>query len=63
MFVDVEVVLQSGDRHLRTAMVIKDRVGRWYAHPVPHVSPLLSDGLYDENASVQLFTDAYDVER
>jgi hypothetical protein len=62
MFVDVEVVLQSGNRHLRRTMVIKDRDGKWYAHPVPDVSPLLSYGLYDENASVQLFTDAYDVE-
>jgi hypothetical protein len=63
MFVDVEVVLQSGNRHLRRTMVIKDRDGKWYAQPVPDVSPLLSDGLYDENASVQQFTDAYDVER
>jgi hypothetical protein len=63
MFVDVEVVLQSGKRHLRRTMVIKDRDGKWYAHPVPDVSPLLSYGLYDESASVQLFTDAYEVER
>jgi hypothetical protein len=63
MFVDVEVVLQNGNRHLRRTMVIKDRDGKWYAHPVPDVSPLLSDGLYDESASVQVFTDAYDVER
>jgi len=62
MFVDVEVVLESGTRHLRRTLVIKDRDGKWYAHPVPDVSPLLSYGLYDENASVQLFTDAYDVE-
>jgi hypothetical protein len=63
MFVDVEVVLQSGNKHLRRTMVIKDRDGKWYAHPMPDVSPLLSDGLYDENASFQKFTDAYDVER
>jgi len=63
MFVDVEVVLQSGNKHLRRTMVIKDRDGKWYAHPVPDVSPLLSDGLYDEDASVQRFTDTYDVER
>jgi hypothetical protein len=63
MFVDVEVVLQSGSTHLRRTMVIKDRDGNWYAHPVPDVSPLLSDGLYEESPSVQLFSDAYDVER
>jgi hypothetical protein len=63
MFVDVEVVLQSGNKHLRRTMVIKDRDGKWYAHPLPDVSPLLSDGLYDENASVQKFADTYDVER
>jgi len=63
MFVDLEVVLQSGNRQLRRTMVIKDRDGKWYAHPVPDVSPLLSHGLYDEKASVQEFTDAYDVER
>jgi hypothetical protein len=62
MFVDVEVLLQSGSRHLRRTMVIKDRDGKWYAHPVPDVSPLLSDGIYEESASVQLFADAYDVE-
>jgi hypothetical protein len=63
MFVDVTVVLQSGNNHLRRTMVIKDRDGKWYVHPVPDVSPLLSDGLYDESASVQVFTDAYNVER
>lgn len=63
MFVDVEVVLRSGKRHLRRTMMIKDRDEKWYAHPVPDVSPLLSYGLYDESASVQLFTDVYDVER
>jgi hypothetical protein len=56
-------VLQSGNEHLRRTMVIKDRDGKWYAHPLPDVSPLLSDGLYDETASVQKFTDTYDVER
>jgi hypothetical protein len=63
MFVDVEVVLQSGRKHLRRTMVIKDKDGKWYTHPVPDVSPLLSDGLYDESASVQLFTEVYDIER
>ncbi|HEY2497444.1 MAG TPA: hypothetical protein VGK24_10270 [Candidatus Angelobacter sp.] len=63
MFVDIEVLMQSGHGHLRRTMVIKDRDGKWYAHPVPDVSPLLSDGLFDESASVQLFSNAYDVQR
>jgi hypothetical protein len=62
MFVDVEILLQNGDKHLRRTMVIKDRDGKWYAHPVPDVSPLLSDGLYDESASVEVFADVYDIE-
>jgi hypothetical protein len=53
MFVDVEVKLQSGRRHLRRTLVIKDRDGKWYCHPVPDVSPLLSLGLDEESASVQ----------
>jgi hypothetical protein len=63
MFVDVEVALQNGKKYLRRTMVIKDKDGKWYIHPVPDISPLLSEGLYDESASVQLFTDVYDVER
>ena len=63
MFVDVEVLLRNGSKLLRRTMVIKDRDGKWYTHPVPDVSPLLSYGLYDESASVHLFSDVYDVER
>lgn len=62
MFVDVEVELRSGNRHLRRTMVIKDRDGKWYAHPVPDVSPLLSSGLYDESPSIEMFTAVYDIE-
>jgi len=63
MFVDVKVALHNGKQHVRRTMVIKDRDGKWYTHPVPDVSPLLSYGLYDESASVHLFSDVYDVER
>jgi len=62
MFVDVEILLHNGNKHRRRTMVIKDRDGKWYAHPVPDVSPLLSHGLYDESASVELFADVYDIE-
>jgi hypothetical protein len=61
LFVDVEVLLHGGNRQIRRTMVIKDRDGKWYTHPVPDVSPLLSYGLYDESGSVLSFTDVYDV--
>ena len=63
MFVDVEVLLGNGKQLLRRTMAIKDRDGKWYVHPVPDVSPLLSSGLYDETASVQLFSDVYSNEK
>jgi hypothetical protein len=62
MFVDVEVLLGSGKLHLRRTLVIEDRDRKWYALPVPDVSPLLSDGLYDQSSSVQPFSDIYSVE-
>jgi hypothetical protein len=62
MFVDVEVMLGSGKLHLRRTLVVEDRDRKWYALPVPDVSPLLSDGLYDESSSVQPFSDTYTVE-
>ena len=43
-FVDVGVLLQSEKRALNRTLVIKDRDGRWYVHPAPDISPLLSAG-------------------
>ncbi len=63
MFVDVEVVLNNGKPLLRRTMVIQDRDAKWYAHPVPDISPVLSDGFYEESKSVQLFTDVYEIQR
>lgn len=54
MFVDVEVLLRSGKKHLKRTLVIKDRDGKWYAHPMPDISPLLRDGLYEESDSESL---------
>ena len=62
MFVDVEVQLGNGRKHLRRDLVIKDHDGKWYVHPVPDVSPLLSMGLFDEKPSVQLFNAVYEIE-
>jgi hypothetical protein len=63
MFVDVEVMLNSGSKHLRRTLVIKDRDQKWYVQPVPDVDPLLSYGLYDEKPSVQSFADVYEIQR
>jgi hypothetical protein len=63
MFVDVGVYLQNGERSLTRTLVIKDRDGKWYAHPAPDVSPLLSMGLNEEDKSTQDFTDAYTIEK
>jgi len=63
MFVDVGVFLYNGERSLMRTLVIKDRDGKWYVHPDPSASPLLSDGLNEEKASVLDFADAYELER
>jgi hypothetical protein len=63
MFVDVGVHLQNGKGALNRTMVIKDKDGKWYVHPMPTVSPLLSAGLNDEAASSQDFSEAYEVEK
>jgi hypothetical protein len=63
MFVDVGVILHNDKRALNRTLVIKDRDSKWYVHPMPDVSPLLSAGLNDETASEQDFTDAYEVQK
>jgi hypothetical protein len=62
MFVDIGVYLRNGERAMNRTLVIKDRDGKWYVHPDPFVSPLLSDGLNEEKASVEDLTDVYQVE-
>jgi hypothetical protein len=63
MFVDVEVILHGGKRALHRTLVIKDKDGKWYVHPAPDVSPLLSAGLNDESASEKGFAETYDVQK
>jgi len=63
MFVDVGILLFNGERSMMRILVIKDRDGKWYVHPDPSASPLLSYGLDDEKASVLDFSDAYELER
>jgi hypothetical protein len=62
MFVDIGVYLRNGERAINRTLVIKDRDGKWYVHPAPYVSPLLSEGLNDEGNSVLDITDAYQLE-
>ncbi|ABF39239.1 hypothetical protein Acid345_0234 [Candidatus Koribacter versatilis Ellin345] len=51
MFVDVEVLLHSGEKHTERTLVIKDQDGKWYVHPRPDLAPLLSAGLEEESPS------------
>lgn len=63
MFVDVEVLLNDNAKYVKRTLVIQDRDGKWYAHPAPHISPLLSVGLEQESPSTQLFSAVYEVQR
>jgi hypothetical protein len=62
MFVDVSVNLYSGERSMMRTLVIKDKDGKWYVHPDPSASPLLSMGLDEEKQSVLDLTDVYELE-
>jgi hypothetical protein len=50
-FVDVGVVQNDGQRMLNRTLMIQDRDGKWYVHPAPEISPLLSHGLNAESPS------------
>lgn len=63
VFVDVGVHLHNGARAINRTLVIQDRDGKWYAHPAPNVSPLLSQGLNDESPSTKDFSEAYAIEK
>jgi hypothetical protein len=60
MFVDIGLYLHNGEGAMNRTLVIKDRDGKWYVHPAPSASPLLSEGLNEEKASVLDLTDVYD---
>jgi hypothetical protein len=62
MFVDIGVYLHNGERAMNRTLIIKDRDGKWYVHPDPSASPLLSEGLNEEKASVLDLTDVYELE-
>jgi hypothetical protein len=62
-FVDVGVVLHNDKKYLNRTLVIKDKSGKWYAHPLPDSSPLLSTGLNGESESTKDFSQVYRVEK
>jgi len=62
-FVDVEVQLQTGGQSVNRTMVIQDRNGKWYVHPIPTVSPLLSVGLNSESASTMEIGSVYNLKK
>ena len=64
MFVDVGVFLHDGGHSLIRTLVVKDKDGKWYAHPLPTAgSGLLGVGLNKESASEQDFSKAYEVQQ
>jgi hypothetical protein len=62
-FVDVGAVLHSGKKHLNRTLVIQDKAGKWYAHPLPESSPLLRAGLNEEPDSRADFSEVYRVQK
>lgn len=64
MFVDIGVLLHNGEHSLNRTLVIKDRSGKWYAHPLPTAgSGFLGEGLNDESPSEKDFSEAYEIEK
>jgi hypothetical protein len=63
MFVDVIVLLQDWSALQNRTLVIQDRDGKWWVHPLPSIQPLLSAGLNEESPSTLEFTEAYRIER
>jgi len=62
-FVDVVAVLRNGKTYANRTLVILDSDKKWYVHPLPSSSPLLSAGLNEEPVSVKSFKDVYKIKR
>ena len=63
LFVDIESLLNDGTKFTTRTLVIKDHDGKWYVHPDPNVSPLLTYGLDDESDSKRTFAEVYQIVR
>lgn len=57
MFVDIDTSLPDGKMYSNRTLVIKDKDGKWFVHPMPLVSPLLCAGLNEESDSKKEFGD------
>ncbi len=53
MFVDVVVKNHDGQESANRTLVVKAADGKWYVHPQPSLSPMLSMGLNGESDSEQ----------
>jgi hypothetical protein len=60
-FVDVGVFLHNGGRAMNRTLVLQASDGKWYVHPMPSASPLLSDGLNAEPNSTKEISDVYTI--
>lgn len=60
-FVDVSVLLHNGKSGMNRTLVLQDASGKWFVHPLPMSSPLLSAGLNDESPSTKDISEAYDI--
>jgi hypothetical protein len=63
MFVDVRVILSNGKKYVNRTLVIRVKSGKWYVHPLPGSSPLLSTGLNDESESKTDFKESYRIQK
>jgi len=61
MFVDVGTYLHDGTQYLNRTLIVKDNDNKWYVHPCPGISPLLSAGLNEETDSEIDFTEHYQI--
>lgn len=63
MFVDVGVGLHNEKRKLFRTLVVRNKTGKWFVHPLPKSDPQLCTGLDEEPVSKQDFRQAYEVEK
>lgn len=60
-FVDVSVLLHNGKSAMNRTLVVQEASGKWFVHPLPTSSPLLSDGLNEESPSTIDISAAYNL--
>ena len=63
LFVDVQVILNNGERSTHRTLVIKTLDDKWHARPAPKISPLLCFRLDEQKPSTIDFPSVYEVSR